>query len=61
MDLKLYSTAYEVPAGHCPAAAAGTVGPLRVEHSPALTGLAFSSPAARPSRLSAPLRRPSLP
>lgn len=37
-----YSTASDVPADHRPAAAADTVGPLRIEHGPALSGLAFS-------------------
>ncbi len=41
----LCSAPCAVPAGHRTEAAADTVGPLRTEHVPALSGLAFSSPA----------------
>ncbi|MDX2643282.1 CocE/NonD family hydrolase [Streptomyces sp. PA03-1a] len=61
VDLELYSTAYDVPAGHRLTVVVDTVDPLYIEHNPAFSGLAFSSPAADPSRLSLPLRRPSLP
>ncbi|MFD8073982.1 CocE/NonD family hydrolase [Streptomyces sp. NPDC059718] len=61
VDLELYSTAYDVPAGHRLAVVVDTVDPLYIEHNPAFSGLAFSSPAVDPSRLSVPLRRPSLP
>ncbi|MFF7673841.1 hypothetical protein [Actinacidiphila glaucinigra] len=45
MEPTLCSAACDVPAGLRTAAAADTVGPLRTEHVPALSGLAFSSPA----------------
>ncbi|MDX2703020.1 CocE/NonD family hydrolase [Streptomyces sp. PA03-6a] len=61
VDLELYSTAYDVPAGHRLAVVVDTVDPLYIEHNPAFSALALSSPAADPSRLSLPLRRPSLP
>ncbi|WP_329184929.1 hypothetical protein [Actinacidiphila glaucinigra] len=45
MEPTLCSAACAVPAGHRTEAAADTVGPLRTEHVPALSGPAFSSPA----------------
>ncbi|MEU4092386.1 CocE/NonD family hydrolase [Streptomyces sp. NPDC026673] len=61
VDLQLYSTAYDLPAGHRLAVVVDTVDPLYIEHNPAFSGLTLSSPAADPSWLSVPLRRPSLP
>ncbi|MGW3244652.1 CocE/NonD family hydrolase [Streptomyces sp. NPDC001070] len=56
VDLELYSTAYDVPAGHRLAVVVDTVDPLYIEHNPAFSGLTFSSPADDPSWLSVPLR-----
>ncbi|MYR28354.1 MULTISPECIES: alpha/beta fold hydrolase [unclassified Streptomyces] len=56
VDLDLYATAYDVPAGHKLALVVDTVDPLYIEHNPAGAQLTFSSPAADPSYLSVPLR-----
>ncbi|WP_327352304.1 alpha/beta fold hydrolase [Streptomyces sp. NBC_01304] len=56
VDLELFSTAYDVPAGHKLAVVVDTVDPLYIEHNPTGAQLTFSSPAADPSYLSVPLR-----
>ncbi|MFC8506652.1 CocE/NonD family hydrolase [Streptomyces sp. NPDC057411] len=56
VDLDLFSTAYDVPAGHRLALVVDTVDPLYVEHNPTGAQLTFSSPAADPSYVSVPLR-----
>jgi predicted acyl esterase len=56
VDLELYSTAYDVPAGHRLALAVDTVDPLYIEHNPSGARLTFSSPANDPSYVSIPLR-----
>ncbi|MEU7057825.1 alpha/beta fold hydrolase [Streptomyces sp. NPDC046197] len=56
VDLPLYSTAYDVPAGHRLALVVDTVDPLYIEHNPSGAQLTFSSPADNPSYLSVPLR-----
>ena len=56
VDLELFSTAYDVPAGHKLALVVDTVDPLYIEHNPTGAQLTFSSPAADPSYLSVPLR-----
>ncbi|MGW2013643.1 alpha/beta fold hydrolase [Streptomyces sp. NPDC001927] len=56
VDLELFSTAYDVPAGHRLAVVVDTVDPLYIEHNPTGAQLTFSSPAADPSYLSVPLR-----
>lgn len=56
VDLELYSTAYDVPAGHRLALVVDTVDPLHIEHNPSGAQLTFSSPAADPSDVSVPLR-----
>jgi predicted acyl esterase len=43
-DLELFSTAYDVPAGHRLALVIDTVDPLYIEQNPAFTSLAFTSP-----------------
>ncbi|GCB44719.1 alpha/beta fold hydrolase [Streptomyces sp. NL15-2K] len=55
VDLELFSTAYDVPAGHRLALVVDTVDPLYVEHNPAGAQLTFSSPAIDPSYVSIPL------
>ncbi|MFI0825140.1 CocE/NonD family hydrolase [Streptomyces roseolus] len=57
VDLELFSTAYDVPAGHRLAVVVDTVDPLYIEHNPAGAQLTFSSPASDPSYLSVPLRK----
>ncbi|MEU0371391.1 alpha/beta fold hydrolase [Streptomyces sp. NPDC006283] len=57
VDLELFSTAYDVPAGHRLAVVVDTVDPLYIEHNPTGAQLTFSSPAADPSYLSVPLRQ----
>jgi len=57
VDLELFSTAYDVPAGHRLALVVDTVDPLYIEHNPTGAQLTFSSPAADPSYLSVPLRK----
>ncbi|MFK0025761.1 CocE/NonD family hydrolase [Streptomyces sp. NPDC090798] len=56
VDLELYSTAYDVPAGHQLALVVDTVDPLYIEHNPSGAQLTFSSPANDPSYVSVPLR-----
>ncbi|MEI7032541.1 CocE/NonD family hydrolase [Streptomyces pratensis] len=56
VDLELYSTAYDVPAGHRLALVIDTVDPLYIEHNPTGAQLTFSSPGTDPSHLSVPLR-----
>ncbi|AZP21292.1 CocE/NonD family hydrolase [Streptomyces aquilus] len=56
LDLELYSTAYDVPAGHRLALVVDTVDPLYIEHNPSGAQLTFSSPADDPSYVSIPLR-----
>ncbi|MCX4585031.1 CocE/NonD family hydrolase [Streptomyces sp. NBC_01481] len=55
VDLELFSTAYDVPAGHRLALVVDTVDPLYIEHNPSGAQLTFSSSAADPSYLSVPL------
>ncbi|MFI1398109.1 alpha/beta fold hydrolase [Streptomyces sp. NPDC020681] len=57
VDLELFSTAYDVPAGHRLAVVVDTVDPLYIEHNPSGAQLTFSSSAADPSYLSVPLRQ----
>ena len=56
VDLELFSTAYDVPAGHRLALVVDTVDPLYIEHNPSGAQLTFSSPANDPSYVSIPLR-----
>ncbi|MET7454601.1 alpha/beta fold hydrolase [Streptomyces sp. NPDC005574] len=56
VDLELFSTAYDVPAGHRLAVVVDTVDPLYIEHNPSGSQLTFSSPASDPSYMSVPLR-----
>ncbi|MGW7756994.1 alpha/beta fold hydrolase [Streptomyces violaceusniger] len=56
VDLELFSTAYDVPAGHRLALVVDTVDPLYIEHNPDGAHLTFSSPAADPSYLTVPVR-----
>ncbi|MFI1334754.1 alpha/beta fold hydrolase [Streptomyces sp. NPDC020845] len=56
VDLDLFSTAYDVPAGHRLALVVDTVDPLYIEHNPDGAHLTFSSPAGDPSYLSVPVR-----
>ncbi|MFE7645352.1 alpha/beta fold hydrolase [Streptomyces phaeoluteigriseus] len=56
VDLELFSTAYDVPAGHRLALVVDTVDPLYMEHNPTGARLTFSSPANDPSYVSIPLR-----
>ncbi|MGP4088794.1 CocE/NonD family hydrolase [Streptomyces sp. KR55] len=56
VDLELFSTAYDVPAGHRLALVVDTVDPLYIEHNPSGGRLTFSSPANDPSYVSIPLR-----
>ncbi|TQJ90944.1 CocE/NonD family hydrolase [Streptomyces sp. SLBN-31] len=56
VDLELFSTAYDVPAGHRLALVVDTVDPLYMEHNPSGAQLTFSSPADDPSYVSIPLR-----
>ncbi|MFB7406067.1 alpha/beta fold hydrolase [Streptomyces sp. NPDC056202] len=55
--LELFSTAYDVPAGHRLALVVDTVDPLYIEHNPTGAQLTFSSPSADPSYVSVPLRK----
>ncbi|MFI2433135.1 alpha/beta fold hydrolase [Streptomyces sp. NPDC018693] len=57
VDLELFSTAYDVPAGHRLALVVDTVDPLYIEHNPSGARLTFSSPADDPSYLTVPLRK----
>lgn len=56
VDLELFSTAYDVPAGHRLALVIDTVDPLYIEHNPSGAQLTFSSPESDPSYVSVPLR-----
>ncbi|PAZ16778.1 acyl esterase [Streptomyces sp. SA15] len=56
VDLELFSTAYDVPAGHRLALVVDTVDPLYVEHNPTGAQLTFSSPPNDPSYVSIPVR-----
>jgi predicted acyl esterase len=56
VDLELFSTSYDVPAGHHLALVVDTVDPLYIEHNPLGAQLTFSSPASDPSSLTVPLR-----
>ncbi|MET9465296.1 CocE/NonD family hydrolase [Streptomyces sp. NPDC006544] len=56
VDLDLFSTAYDVPAGHRLAVVVDTVDPLYIEHNPTGAQLTFSSPRTDPSYVSVPLR-----
>ncbi|MFF4587502.1 alpha/beta fold hydrolase [Streptomyces sp. NPDC001388] len=56
LDLELFSTAYDVPAGHRLALVVDTVDPLYIEHNPSGARLTFSSPVNDPSYVSVPLR-----
>ena len=56
LDLDLYSTAYDVPAGHRLALVVDTVDPLYIEHNPSGAQLTFSSPSDDPSYVSVPVR-----
>ncbi|MET9568882.1 CocE/NonD family hydrolase [Streptomyces virginiae] len=56
VDLELFSTAYDVPAGHRLALVVDTVDPLYIEHNPTGAQLTFSSPQGDPSYVSVPLR-----
>ncbi|MEV7521935.1 CocE/NonD family hydrolase [Streptomyces sp. NPDC091371] len=56
VDLELFSTAYDVPAGHRLALVIDTVDPLYIEHNPFGAQLTFSSPSTDPSYVSVPLR-----
>lgn len=56
VDLELFSTAYDVPAGHRLALVVDTVDPLYIEHNPSGAQLTFSSPGTDPSYVSIPLR-----
>ena len=55
VDLDLFSTAYDVPAGHRLALVVDTVDPLYIGHNPSGAQLTFSSPANDPSYVSIPL------
>ncbi|WP_242426877.1 MULTISPECIES: CocE/NonD family hydrolase [unclassified Streptomyces] len=57
VGLELFSTAYDVPAGHRLALVVDTVDPLYIEHNPTGAQLTFSSPSADPSYVSVPLRK----
>jgi len=56
VDVELFSTAYDVPAGHRLALVVDTVDPLYIEHNPSGAQLTFSSPPRDPSYVSVPLR-----
>ncbi|MGW0994922.1 alpha/beta fold hydrolase [Streptomyces sp. NPDC002523] len=56
VDLDLFSTAYDVPAGHRLALVVDTVDPLYIEHNPSGAQLTFSSPPDDPSYVSVPVR-----
>ncbi|MFI9154358.1 alpha/beta fold hydrolase [Streptomyces sp. NPDC053367] len=56
VDLEVFSTAYDVPAGHRLALVVDTVDPLYIEHNPSGAQLTFSSPADDPSYVTVPLR-----
>ncbi|MGW1378156.1 alpha/beta fold hydrolase [Streptomyces sp. NPDC002446] len=56
VDLELFSTSYDVPAGHRLAVVVDTVDPLYIEHNPSGARLTFSSPENDPSYVSVPVR-----
>ncbi|WP_432038050.1 alpha/beta fold hydrolase [Streptomyces cucumeris] len=56
VDLELFSTAYDLPAGHRLALVVDAKDPLYNEHNPDGARLTFSSPADDPSVLSVPVR-----
>ncbi|GAA2425057.1 alpha/beta fold hydrolase [Streptomyces macrosporus] len=56
VDLELFSTAYDVAAGHRLALVIDTVDPLYAEHNPAWAKLTFSSSAGKPSYVEIPVR-----
>ncbi len=56
VDLDLFSTAYDVPAGHRLALVVDTVDPLYIEHNPVGAQLTFTSPRTDPSYVAIPLR-----
>lgn len=56
VDLELFSTAYDVPAGHRLAVVVDSVDPLYIEHNPNGARLTFSSPENDPSYVSVPVR-----
>lgn len=56
VGLDLFSTAYDVPAGHHLALVVDTVDPLYIEHNPSGAQLTFSSPPDDPSYVSVPVR-----
>ncbi|OII68409.1 alpha/beta fold hydrolase [Streptomyces sp. CC77] len=56
VDLELFSTAYDVPAGHRLALVLDGVDPLYIDHNPTGARLTFSSPPTDPSYVSVPLR-----
>ncbi|MCZ0986037.1 CocE/NonD family hydrolase [Streptomyces diastatochromogenes] len=56
VNLDLFSTAYDVPAGHRLALVVDTVDPLYIEHNPSGAQLTFSSPPDDPSYVSVPVR-----
>ncbi|MBL1100767.1 CocE/NonD family hydrolase [Streptomyces coffeae] len=56
VDLELFSTAYDLPAGHRLALVVDAKDPLYNEHNPDGARLTFSSPADDPSSLSVPVR-----
>ncbi|WEB39700.1 alpha/beta fold hydrolase [Streptomyces yunnanensis] len=56
VDLDLFATAYDVPAGHRLAVVVDTVDPLYIAQNPAGARLTFSSPADDPSYVSVPVR-----
>lgn len=56
VDLELFSTAYDVPAGHRLAVVVDSVDPLYIEHNPQGARLTFSSPAGDPSYVTVPVR-----
>ena len=59
LDLDLFSTAYDVPAGHRLALVVDTVDPLYIEHNPSGAQLTFSSAANDPSYVSRSARATS--
>ncbi|WP_406279814.1 alpha/beta fold hydrolase [Embleya sp. NBC_00896] len=56
VDIDLFATAYDVPAGHRLAVVVDTVDPLYLEHNPSGAQLTFSSPTGDPSRVTVPVR-----
>ncbi|MFI6444522.1 CocE/NonD family hydrolase [Kitasatospora sp. NPDC050543] len=56
LDIALFATAYDLPAGHRLAVVLDTTDPLYGSSTPAGSEVTFSSPAADPSELTLPLR-----